>query len=130
MYKRQDIERVEKNLEECRAVSDEFKKLGKLKKEFEKADKAFVKANEKLKLGHDAYKEADILFIANMAGILANSELKPNEPCPVCGSTEHPHPAKKAENAPSEEEFKAIKENVEKLRNDASACLLYTSRCV
>ena len=116
-----DIERVEKNLEECRAVSDEFKKLGKLKKEFEKADKAFVKANEKLKLGHDAYKEADILFIANMAGILANSELKPNEPCPVCGSTEHPHPAKKAENAPSEEEFKAIKENVEKLRDDASA---------
>lgn len=32
-------------------------------------------------------------FMDQQAGYLAQNELHPNEPCPVCGSLDHPHPA-------------------------------------
>ena len=45
-------------------------------------------------------------FLDEQAGILAEG-LEEGKPCPVCGSTEHPVPARKAEKAPSEAELKA-----------------------
>ena len=46
------------------------------------------------------------------AGILAQN-LREAEPCPVCGSLTHPHPASLAENAVSEAAVKAAKEQRE-----------------
>lgn len=46
------------------------------------------------------------------AGILAQN-LREAEPCPVCGSLTHPHPASLAENAISEAAVKAAKEQRE-----------------
>ena len=41
-----------------------------------------------------AYRERMRLFLDEQAGILADRDLKPGKPCPVCGSTEHPSPAR------------------------------------
>ena len=40
------------------------------------------------------YEEVRLYFLNAQAGFLA-AELEPGKPCPVCGSIEHPHPAKK-----------------------------------
>ena len=48
-------------------------------------------------------------FHAGQAGLLAAS-LTEGTPCPVCGSTKHPHPAAQAEHTPSEAELQAVRQ--------------------
>lgn len=48
-------------------------------------------------------------FHAGQAGLLAAS-LTEGTPCPVCGSTDHPHPAAQAEHTPSEAELQAVRQ--------------------
>ena len=55
----------------------------------------------------------------NRREILA-SKLQENEPCPVCGSTNHPNKATIKENLkiPTKEELKVAKENLDKLEKE------------
>lgn len=73
---------------------------------FEKAETAYQEANR-------ASQNAQELLLRSQAGILAAS-LKPGVPCPVCGSTEHPHPCLPDEAAPA-----ITREAAEKLRKIA-----------
>ena len=56
-----------------------------------------------------AYDRTERQFFQSMAGNLAR-KLKENEPCPVCGSREHPHPALYTEDTVTEEQFQKAKE--------------------
>lgn len=67
----------------------EFAEFSKLKKDFEACNKLYI----------DTYDR----FIRGQAGILAE-ELKESEPCPVCGSLEHPKRAEKLQETPSADE--------------------------
>lgn len=59
-----------------------------LKLERERFSKAYSEYQDKTK----EQTRIENLYYENQAGILA-TELKPNAPCPVCGSIEHPSPA-------------------------------------
>lgn len=61
------------------------------------------------------YSRAQGRFYANAAWRLAE-RLGINEECPVCGSTEHPRLAHSIENAPTEDEINALKDEAERLR--------------
>jgi len=65
------------------------------------------------------YNYKNKAFLDEQAGILAAS-LVQGEKCPVCGSTEHPDPAKCSENAPSEEELKKVRKEYESAQAKAS----------
>jgi len=70
----------------------------------------------------DEYEYMYKAYLDEQAGILAD-ELKHGEPCPVCGSTEHPKPAVLSAAAPSKavlDEAKKALEAVEKKAADAS----------
>ncbi|MBQ6797819.1 MAG: SMC family ATPase, partial [Oscillospiraceae bacterium] len=58
---------------------------------------------------YDALNKA---FLDEQAGVLA-SGLEAGQPCPVCGSVEHPCPAVMSEHAPTEEAVKKAKEAYE-----------------
>ena len=52
-------------------------------------------------------------FLDEQAGVIA-AALKDGVPCPVCGSTEHPHPALLSQSAPTEADVKTAKQAYEK----------------
>ena len=51
-----------------------------------------TEAQKKFDATEDHLRRAQALRTQDLAGVLA-AELSPGEPCPVCGSTEHPHKA-------------------------------------
>ncbi len=53
------------------------------------------------------YQHAQSLWFAQQAGRLAQEQLQPGLPCPVCGSTEHPVPAKLTSTALTQDDFDA-----------------------
>lgn len=86
----------------------EYEKLKSNHKTREEEYKKFEIEYEKLKKEQETKEE---IYKKEQAGILA-SNLKDNEPCPVCGSTTHPQKAVLIEQnqIPTEEELKKLKE--------------------
>ncbi|MBF7096772.1 AAA family ATPase [Alkalibacter mobilis] len=58
-------------------------------------------------------------FLNQQAGILAETLIE-GEKCPVCGSIEHPHPAKLMKDAPTKDELENIKEKISKIEKKAT----------
>lgn len=77
--------------------------------EGKQAQDVFLKAREAYEQAERDYGTAYRLFLAGQAGLLAE-ELETGSPCPVCGSTEHPRPAEKPRETPSEAELKRLEE--------------------
>ena len=109
-----------KNLTEAKAKRDSLDSLLSLLSERESirrklisAKAAFDKAEHEKDEAVSLYSVKRSAFLSEQAGILA-CELEQGEPCPVCGSTEHPDPAEKSEGAPTEAELNKL----EKAKND------------
>ena len=63
------------------------------------------------------YDDAQISYFANQAGLLA-SRLRKGEPCPVCGSLEHPHPASHSDKLVTQEEINRYKKKVDQVEKE------------
>lgn len=72
------------------------------------AQKAYLREKARREKEKQTYEQLQTLFQDGMAGILA-AGLKENEPCPVCGSKNHPKTAKIAHGVPSKEQVEIQK---------------------
>lgn len=72
------------------AVNAQGKEADKARQEYEKAREQFVSRNAD-------YVRMNNAFLDAQAGFLAREKLRPGEPCPVCGSLEHPKPCELSE---------------------------------
>lgn len=93
-----------------------------LQNQYSNLQKAFVEADREFTKLYDEYLQKESAFLSQQAGILAE-KLEQGKPCPVCGSTEHPQKAKRAQNTPKESEINELKAKTEvlrKQRQDAS----------
>lgn len=61
-------------------------------------------------------------YYKNLAGELSKESLKENEPCPVCGSLEHPSPAKLSSSAVTKEELEKGSQESSKAQSELSRC--------
>lgn len=94
----------EKELLSC--YKKEKDKLCKLQKEY-------LQAEEEEETEKRIYEQADRQYRHGIAGILGE-ELVPDMPCPVCGSTHHPVPAKREQDVPDEESVRVLKASFER----------------
>ena len=103
------------------AIGDLNIRNQKLNAQQEKYRRAAAAA-EKAKAEFDAMNKA---FLDEQAGVLA-AALTEGEPCPVCGSRNHPQPACKSEAAPTEAELKTAEEAAdnaqETMRRESERC--------
>ena len=104
-----------KQLEDCIPVC----------KELEKQQKKLTKQQKKIQTLLEGSKQADEAYIAakegyyrSQAGLLA-AELREDQPCPVCGSPSHPHPAE----LPAEAVTKEAMEQAEQKHRQATDAL-------
>ena len=68
------------------------------------------------------YIDLEDSYLKGQAGLLSKG-LKPETPCPVCGSIEHPMPAKVPQSMPDEHQLKAAKAELDKLTSERTTLL-------
>ena len=114
------LEERQKNLKKLEENKTEYEELEKnlkvAQKEYEEEQAKAMKAQEKA-------QKLRTHFNNEQAGLMAEA-LTEGAPCPVCGSTEHPHKAVKSENAPTETAVKTAEKtaaDAQNLANDKSA---------
>ena len=86
----------------------------------EKADEIYADAKDRFNKENMAYIQAYNDFLDAQAGFLAE-KLQRGEPCPVCGSTIHPHPHQVEKSALTKEELNTLSENVRELQEGQAA---------
>lgn len=102
------------NLEE---VKD---KAGATEKEHQAALKKTAQAKDALDKARKGLSAAEEAWRGGQAGVLAQG-LTPGEPCPVCGSTDHPFPCAAEEKVPGEASLKRKRAKVSGLEDDLEA---------
>ena len=115
---------AENKKQEADAVSQEIQEVRALGKQAERCRQIaiktrddYAKTTKDYEIANAEYEELRRRFLNAQAGFLAE-KLEPGKPCPVCGSTEHPHPHQKSVDHVdiSEEKLQIMQENVDKLR--------------
>ena len=86
----------------------------------EEADKVYADAKDRFNKENTAYIQAHNDFLDAQAGFLAE-KLQRGEPCPVCGSTIHPHPHQAEKSALTKEELNILSESVRELQEGQAA---------
>lgn len=103
--------------EKFRVLVADIDQLNAQKAQLERLQKAYLTAEAASSQLGRAYDAKNKAFLDEQAGIIASS-LSPGLPCPVCGSTEHPHLAVLSAVAPTEAEVKAAKAAYEKAQRE------------
>ncbi len=103
-----------KKLDQYNEVAD---KKNRLEQSIRKEEKAYLALREKYEYEMDCFRKAQVAYFDEQAGILA-SHLKEGEPCPVCGSCQHPHPATLSTNVYTKEQLDVLEQQVRAIQQE------------
>ena len=92
---RSAAERLEQNRQRIAAHARELSEYRAEERKLAAAQREYQVADQARRAREAEYQELYQVFLDSQAGILA-AGLKPGQPCPVCGSLEHPAPAGRA----------------------------------
>ncbi len=106
--------------EQYLAVISALSALIAQREKLQKLQKAYLGCDQKASDLQQVYETLHRAFLYEQAGILA-AGLQDGVPCPVCGSSDHPAPAKLSDNAPTEQAVKQAKAEADKARAEADA---------
>ena len=115
--KQRDIEGIEADFESWK---NEEKDCLSQQRYAEKADKDYADVKDRFNKENMVYIQAYNDFLDAQAGFLAE-KLQQGEPCPVCGSTIHPHPHQAEKSAMTKEELNTLSERVRELQEGQAA---------
>ena len=110
---------MEENYQRRQRLDRLRRDLDLIRKKYCAAEQALEQARRDRKEAWERYKQAQEQWIQAQAAVLA-SRLVPGEPCPVCGSVQHPSPATMGDESAPEKEELSLTENT---WQEAEACL-------
>lgn len=113
----EDLEKLQKTYTQYCQKAEEF---GARSRKYQAAVREMSDALER-------YHAAHRLFLDEQAGVLAAS-LQAGQPCPVCGSLEHPRPAKRREQVPTQDELDNLRRISEDRQASADLASSHTAR--
>ena len=96
--------------------------VAKVSQNVEAAKKQYLQAEQVERAAYEAWQQADSLYRRASIGIVADM-LEEGQPCPVCGSVEHPLPFKSDGTVPDAREVEQLKKAHDKEKN--SQMLIY-----
>lgn len=109
-----NIHKTQQTIDQCKKLDESITAIELKLEECDKLKKALNALNSDYKSAVDKHKEISIRlsdakrrFFDEQAGFMA-MELREGEPCPVCGSAEHPSPAKVSNNAPDKADVEEL----------------------
>lgn len=122
---RDELSEVEIHLSECKNLLEnltnhetglkgiilEIASVVNMQKRYYKLQSDYILLEETYFVANDEYLKKESAFFREQAGILAGS-LEEGSPCPVCGSTNHPHMAVPTADAPSEADIQKLKSRI------------------
>lgn len=121
------LDRWKTDCDHAASIEDEIKSIRNKQKEIEvqqKESSAFEKDYENIRdkvlQKNKDYDDKHTAFLDAQAGYIAREKLKPDKPCPVCGSTNHPNPCQLSENhqALTREAIEELREELDRLRKE------------
>ncbi len=89
---------------------------------FQKKDQLWIRAVEAQNRAIQAWQQAQSLYLQGIGGVLAK-QLVAGEPCPVCGSREHPRPAQADAVHVSEGELDGLNQAMNDANETATAAM-------
>lgn len=116
-----------------RSAIDSYNKHHQNRLNWASAHETYTETEKEYETARQAFEAAQKIYYDNQAGILAET-LVPGQPCPVCGSTEHPHPASAVNRkAPSKAQLERSQRKLDELQKAwhaaAAACAGAESDC-
>jgi len=109
------LEQVGRDRDDVLALSAMLTQAEEAQTQLKKMQEIYVQAAEKADFALKKYAQMERAYLDEQAGVLART-LTAGKPCPVCGSLEHPRPAKTAETAPDQASLELARKNAEKAR--------------
>lgn len=107
-FRQQLLSEAANKLADMDALLEQKKALRDTKETLQRTVVQYREAEEKRTAAKAAADEAELLFLREQAGFLAEG-LQEGMACPVCGAVSHPKKAELTGNAPTEAEWKAKK---------------------
>ncbi|MDL2273141.1 SMC family ATPase, partial [Oscillospiraceae bacterium OttesenSCG-928-G22] len=113
---RREGEKIDSALSALASLEDRFLEFGKKENEASAARENYVRLEANYEKYNCLFLDLERSFFRGQAGLFA-SELREGDPCPVCGSTEHPKRAERLPGAPGEEELEKARADMAKARD-------------
>lgn len=117
-----DLTKSQANKETLEKALDYLKRYLSAVDEKEMLLKQYEQARKEYTIADERYNSASEAYFNEQAGFLA-AGLEDGKPCPVCGSTAHPSPARLTQGAPDKEAVEGLKKErdiADKNRNELS----------
>lgn len=125
---RQQVELCSRQMDGITEICSGVEELRKYKETEIRSYQELQNANTRYRSASEHYEQVFDSFLSEQAGVIAET-LVDDQPCPVCGATQHPHPKELSEGAATQQQVEQAKKSREEAEKRRDQCTNRFSEC-